>query len=303
VATALSPPDIEFHSIELPNANTAELSKVVEFEVKRLFTRDDTRVETRHWTLPHTGSAEGGPNAVGVVIPYDKVVETVELCRGERLTCSRVDTGATTLSRFSDLLNAWPSEEIWGVLDLGHRQSRLILCLESVPILVRTVGAGGDVWTQRIAEALGTTAKTAEVHKRDHGIAVTSRDTTVSAVATVGGHQSGEHSPQCDGTRAELASVLLGILRSDLNQLASEVKRSYEYALSCYPRRRAADLILVGGGAAMRNLPEYLTDALGIPVRRASAYLESSSCRLRYSSGKQNALEAMALAIGLAIGG
>ena len=77
------------------------------------------------------------------------------------------------------------------------------------------------------------------------------------------------------------------------------MKRSYEYVLSCYPGRRAADLVLVGGGAATRNLPEYLTDALGVGVHRASAYLERDTCRWHLSLGSQDRLEDFALAIGL----
>ena len=285
VTTALSPPDVEFHSLELPEVNAAELVKVVEFETKRLFTRQHDRVETRHWTLPRAqGSA---PTAIGVVVPYDKVVETMGLCSSAGLVCSRVDTGANALSRFGSLLNAWAPEEIWGLLDLGCRQSRMVLCLEDVPILVRTIGPGGEIWTKRIAEALGTSATTAEVQKCDHGISSTGRGVRAEAPMP---------------PASELASVLLGILRSDLNELATEIKRSYEYILSCYPSRRAADLILVGGGAAMRNLPEYLARSLGIRVRRASAYLEGHSCRLRYGAPGKNTFEAVALAIGLAIG-
>ena len=89
-----------------------------------------------------------------------------------------------------------------------------------------------------------------------------------------------------------MASLILGALRADLNDLASEVKRSYEYVLSCYPGRRAADLVLCGGGSLLHYFPEFLGNALGIPVRRASSYLQDSglppgspgTCRLRFAS-------------------
>jgi Tfp pilus assembly PilM family ATPase len=285
VLTALSSPEVEFHSLELPPVDTPQRAQIVECEVKRLSTRQAERVQTGYWALPSLGGS--GPNAIGVVVPHDKVSERVELCRRAGLVCSRVDTGATALGRFGRLLNSWTSEQIWGLLDLSLRQSRLVLCLADVPVLVRTVGAGGDVWTERIAEALGTSARTAEVHKRDNGIAPTAR-----------GVREGSSTPPA----SELASVLRGILRSALNEMAAEIKRSYEYVLSCYPPRRAADLILVGGGALTRNLSEYLTSALGIPVCRASAYLDNDSCRLQCGAGRRSTLETSALAIGLAVG-
>jgi len=85
------------------------------------------------------------------------------------------------------------------------------------------------------------------------------------------------------------------------NDLASEVKRSYEYVLSCYPGRLAADLVLCGGGSLLHHFPEFLGSALGIPVRQASSYLEGESCRLRFATERHPPLEVLAVAVGLAI--
>ena len=173
---------------------------------------------------------------------------------------------------------------------------------------MRTAGAGGRAWTQRIADALQVSFKAAEIHKRDYGIALTGRQT---------------RTPADEGARSELASLILGALRADLNDLASEVKRSYEYVLSCYPGRQAADLVLCGGGSLLRYFPEFLGNALGIPVRRASSYLQASGlpsgspideslvaprlksrgveCRLSFASERCAPLEILAVAVGLAI--
>jgi Tfp pilus assembly PilM family ATPase len=249
------------------------------------------------------------------------------------------------------------------VLDLGERQTRLVLCLGNVPVLARTAGTGGLAWTERIGRELQISPKAAEVHKREHGIALTGRGVRQSSPAAVE-EVSGtpklagpatdpdprlDHSPRrehaasrdlkgesassapeahASAPRAQLSSLLLGCLRSELTAIAAEVKRSYEYVLSCYQspgsegKRSPADLILVGGGAAMRNLPEFLRFALGIPVRRASDYLRDEPTRLRCSgvagpsrssSGSRSRvgstveglpdhlLEVFALAVGLAI--
>ena len=190
------------------------------------------------------------------------------------------------LSRFGSLLNPWPSDAVWGILDLGLRETRTILCVDGVPVLVRTTGPGGEAWTAQIAEALEISVKAAEVQKRDAGLALTGRGVRAEGVATPAG---------------ELAAILTGVLRNDLQTLAGEVKRSYEYVLSCYPRRRAADLVLVGGGAVTKNLAEYLAQALGIPVCPASAWLSRDGCRLRFASGRQSRIEELALAVGVAI--
>jgi type IV pilus assembly protein PilM len=288
VVTALDPPFVEFHAIELPPAVLADeredATKVVHWEVGRLLNQPVENVETRHWPLPTKQTP--GPNAIGTAARRDVVTQRVNVCNEARLSCAHLDIGAAALSRFGAIINDWRTEEIWGVLDLGFSEARLVLCVEDVPVLVRRAGSGGRAWTDRIAESLQLGAKAAEIYKRDHGIALTGRGVR---------HASGEP------PASELASILLSALHNDLRELASEIKRSYEYVLSCYPGRRAADLILVGGGAAMRGLPEFVGGALGIPVRRAFDYAHTDSCRLQYASGKQSRLEVLALAIGLAI--
>ena len=94
---------------------------------------------------------------------------------------------------------------------------------------------------------------------------------------------------------------MLGALRPELRELAAEVKRSYEYVLSCYRDRQVCDLVLTGGGALMLNLPELFSDQLGITVKRASDYLESETCRLRYAAGQRHPIEVLATATGLAM--
>ena len=290
VAAALDPPFVEFHTLELPptvfSDDNTEVGKVVRWELGRLTNESVEEVETRFWPLPATRAA--APNAIGVAAHSGAVNQRVSTCKEARLICTCLDTGATALSRFGAILSAWKPEDVWGVLDVGYRDARLTLCVEDVPVLVRRVGTGGRDWTQRVADTLQLGLKAAEVHKCDHGIALTAR----------GVRKASEDPPG-----RELSAILLGALRGDLRDLAAEIKRSYEYVLSCYPKRRAADLILVGGGAALRRLPEYLNDLLGIPVHRSSEYLQRDSCRLQYASGKQSRLETVALAVGLAIGG
>lgn len=320
VVVALAPPDVEFHTLELPRATLRadehDVAQVVRFEVERLMTQPQTDVETRHWRLPE--SSIPAPNAIGAGVSQVVIARTIEACAQAGLTCSALDTTATALSRFGVVLNSsphrsravgpvggHPTDRVWGILDVGDRQSRLVLCLGDTPVLVRTAGAGSRAWTQRIADALQLSYKAAEIHKCDHGIAVTGR--TAAPPLKGGGavcrqtRTSTEEGTRDVGTRSELASMILGALRADLNDLAAEVKRSYEYVLSCYPGNQAADLILCGGGSCLHNLTEFLGNALGITVCQASSYLQGDTCRLRFATEWKASLEGLAVAIGLAI--
>lgn len=292
----LNPPAVEFHNLELPPAvlasRDARTAQVVRWEVGRLTSEPIDEIETGHWPLPPTKVS--APNAIGVAARRERVSQTFASCARAGLRCTGIDVGAAALARLGTILHAWNSEEVWGVLDIGYEEARLLLCVDDVPVLVRRAGPGGHAWTTRIADSLQVSVNSAEVHKREHGIALTSR-----------GLRRGPQNPPA----GEVASILLGALRGELKDLASEVKRSYEYVLGCYPSRHAADLMLVGGGATMRNLPEFLTSVLGIPVRLAGDYLADDACRLRYAvddacTHKAGVVrvETLASAVGLAIG-
>jgi Tfp pilus assembly PilM family ATPase len=288
VITALNPPEVEFHVLEVPQAaleGGENADNVIHWEIGRLTSLPADQVETRHWLLP--SRAGGAANAIGVSARRDAVMAQLEMCTRGRVRCSCLDTGATALNRFGRLLKPWGDNEIWGLLDLGSRQSRLILCLGQSPILIRHTGEGGHSWTERIAEALQISLSAAEIQKKSHGVAVVGRREGRDGAASA--------------SHDEVAMLLMGALRGELNELAGEIKRSYEYVLSSYPGRRAGDLVLVGGGASMPNLAELLSGTLGITVRSASSYQSDPHCRMRFGAPVRGTLEEFATAIGLAV--
>lgn len=280
---ALSTPELAFHALELPRAALqAGDDGLVRIEVERLTTRSQGDFETRHWVVPTTGSS--GPNAIAVEAGHDAITAALEVCTESKLDCVCVEAGAAALVRFASLARPSDPKTIRGVLDLGGRQSRLIVFADDTPLLVRTTGTGGRSWTQRIADALQITLKAAEVHKRSHGICRT------------GPARGG------DDDRSELSAMLLGALRLDLNELAGEVKRSFEYVLGCHPGCRAGDLMLVGGGARLRNLQDFLAQALGIEIAPASEYVVQPESRIVWPASSRDPIEPFALAVGLAVG-
>lgn len=288
VRAGLSMPDIDFHALELPETIASqkeeEVENIVQWEVQRLTTRQDEKLVTGHWLLP--ASRPSSTNAIGLVAPEAVVMQVVDSCKDAGLACTQVDAAAAALARFGHLVAHWSADVVWGLLDFGFRQTRLILCVDDVPVLVRDAGSGGDAWTKRIAETLRVSPKTAEFHKREAGIELVGR---------------GVRGDAASAPRSELGAILTGILRNDLNTIAGEVKRSYEYVLSCYPSRSAGGLLMVGGGAALRNLPEFLNDALGIPVGRASRQAIGEASQLDIGSCCEEDIDELAVSIALAI--
>ena len=59
---------------------------------------------------------------------------------------------------------------------------------------------------------------------------------------------------------------LYAAMQPVLEDLATEVRRSLEFHLGRYPDTTFSRLVLVGGGAKLRNLDEFLTGNLGVPA-------------------------------------
>lgn len=323
IALAMQQPGIEFHALEIPekllDQNAAARRQIIEQEAYRLTTYLDGQLEVRYWLLPR-GSGNA-PNAMGVVARQGHIERATNLAQHTGLTCASIEPAALPLVRLGCALHAWQESDVWGLLDFGQQATRLIICLHDTPVVIRTVGDGGQSWTQRVAEELQISPSAAEVQKCDHGIARSGPGRGNPALgAVVGanirltgesggngaeawGQQSGAAlaEPTLAVARTQLASLILGALRSDVQRLATQIKRSFEYTLSCYPRCRAAGIVTVGGGACMANLADHLQDVLGISVRSASDYLGDPGCGLTCNLTRRHSLEEFALAVGLAM--
>jgi type IV pilus assembly protein PilM len=255
---------------------------LVRAEIQHLTTLEPTDLETRYWCAPTSGASP--PAGVGLATQRSSIDRVMDCCRQVGLRCQCVDTGATALARLGLMLRPASNDEVWSILDLGEQQLRLAVCVDDTPVVVRALPTGGNAWTELIAKELEVTPKSAEVQKCEHGIAP-------PASHSIADPNDAAH---------ELSHMLLKALKPALTNLAAEIKRVYEYVLSCYPDRQAGDLILTGGSARLTHLPEHLAESLGIPVRRVSDYVETPGSRLQYHARQHDTLEYFGLAIGLA---
>ncbi len=102
----------------------------------------------------------------------------------------------------------------------------------------------------------------------DAGAANTMGDFDVSALDMTGG---GNEDFSTFGTGLSQTgetddASLYAAMQPVLDDLATEVRRSLEFHLGRYPDTTFSRLVLVGGGAKLRNLDEFLTGNLGVPT-------------------------------------
>lgn len=288
----LSSPEVELHALELPPAqcgvSSKSLREAAHWELERLMSFEKGAVETDYWSLPASKSAP--ITALGVAARKCDVEAVTRLCLDAGLDCHRVDAGVCGLARFAASVRpaAAPgsSSDLWGVLDLGHRQSRLALCIEATPVVVRTFDTGCAKWITMLAEVLELTPAAAEIHLRDHGIQPFGRGLRADDPAA---------------PSAQLGGIIRNILRPELDALCDEIERTYRYALQCYPDRQSSELILAGGGSEVKNLGQHLHEKLGIQVSTPSQHWAILDPAADRSAGTRHALGTLSCAVGLAL--
>ncbi|MFQ5489715.1 MAG: pilus assembly protein PilM [Phycisphaerae bacterium] len=172
VVLGLSQPDVELNALELPpqqpGTDGSQLASAARWEIQRLSRFDQEAIQTDLWWLPSGKGAH--PTAMGVAVPTPIVQGLWETCRGAGARCLCMDVSVCALARAGAAVRPTQPGEVWGLLDVGARGTRLVLCVGDVAVLARTLGKGGQGWTQTLAEALQVSEPSAEQHKQDHGI-------------------------------------------------------------------------------------------------------------------------------------
>ncbi|HRX83811.1 MAG TPA: pilus assembly protein PilM [Phycisphaerae bacterium] len=291
IVAGLSPPDVELHAINLSNsdasADAESPGEAVRAELERLTSFDSTSAETDYWRLPESPALRS--QVVGVAARRDGIASALALCEAAGLDCHRIDATPCALARFGTMYRGHSAteEDVWSVLDMGGRMSRIIVCAGGTPILARAFVYGGRAWTDKLAQSLAVSPQTAEQHKRDHGVA----------------HGDAPHGTDGGSAGNVLGDLIFNVLRSDLDEMVEELERSYRYVMQCFPRRAPGPLVLVGGGAVLRGLDVFLQERLGVTVltpgitEPEGSLLDLTAC----GQDSVSSASAYACAIGLAI--
>ncbi len=290
VIAGLSIPELKLHPLDIPTrgdlAEHDKFCEAVNWEMDRVGGIEAGLASTSHWRLPDSDTNK--TTAIGAAADKETINQTLQMVTAANMNCEMIDATACGLTRLGSILRRGRPDEtntVWAILDIGHRMSRLTLCLGEAPVLVRTLGHGSQNWTERIANSLGLSEEAAEVHKIDHGIAI----------------EKEVPDPDSESTQPEISEMILDILRPEIDCIVNEIERSYEYIMRCYPERAASGLFVVGGGADLKGLCRNLTERLGVTVERIEHAMKKPGCMMTVAANIHQSLSPFAAAIGLAI--
>lgn len=124
------------------------------------------------------------------------------------------------------------------IIDFGSISADITI-FDKINIVSGTIPAGGDTFTNLIAQKLGLSHEEAHVIKTKYGI-----------------------------SKSKKQAEIIEIMQPELDQLVREVRRMMRYySERTESKGKIGQVITMGGGANMPGLSDYLTNMLRLPVR------------------------------------
>lgn len=162
------------------------------------------------------------------------------------------------------------------IIDLGKMTTKISIVAKRIPQFTTTIDGGGHALTLAVQKYFGATEIEARKIKSERGIV-----------------------PE-QGNEEYLAAMLstIAVIRSEIARTLDYWQRKTSAQGTHEPIARA---ILVGGNASIRGLPEYLQDALHIPVMVGDVFVNLSPREAWVPSLDYTESLAYAAAIGLAL--
>ncbi len=273
VATIAGQASVLVRTLEVPKMNPNELREHMQWEINRNIPFSESTVVSDYRVVDE--GAEGAQNMdVVMAISPQSAIETLMACvkkAGKQLFAIDVEPLGLARSVLTSYGDEFDNQTVC-LVDIGHKTTSINIYRNGKLLMPRQVPLGGELLTKSIADGLGVSGPEAEEIKRNQadasqvsaGGAATQQFTAYNPFAEAGEggapEASGESAapvPAADANRVNAFIV------DGLSELAEEARRSIEYFRS--KGGEVERIVLCGGGAGLRGLNTYLSNALGLP--------------------------------------
>lgn len=163
---------------------------------------------------------------------------------------------------------AAPDESAQLILDVGRRSTDLVILLNGVPHLTRSIPTGVEAFVRAATQNLNIDQKQAEQFVFKFGL-----------------------------SKDKLEGQVYQAITSTVDLLSTEIEKSIKFFQTRYADKKIERIIVTGGASVMPEFPLYLANKYGINVEIGNAWRNVS-----YSRDRQNELSAISNQFGVAVG-
>ncbi len=308
VVTAVSNRQAITRNIMVPKMTIAELEEAIKWEAERYIPFPIDEVELDFFVLDNPDDIETGGQLEVIIAAarLDLLTQQVEVLRsagvetlvidikpfallrslkgallGEHLTKTTLSGGSYT-----------ESNEIGVVLEIAASNTTITLVRGDRVLMNRNIGVSGDDFTAAVQRSFGLDFDSAEDVKLQYGTA------TIPS-------EDEEELLNFDAKREQYSpSRVYEALRPVLIELTTEIRRSLEFFRVQTGDATINRMLVTGGGANLRGLPEAIGDTLGVRVELGDPWLTVAVDPNRYDSAYLTQMGgAFAVPLGLALRG
>jgi type IV pilus assembly protein PilM len=220
--------------MQIPVTNESQVESAVMFEAESYVPMPMDQVYF-DWKIVR--KLEGAMEVLIVASPKETVDAYINVLEKAHLKPIAVEVESQSLERA--LINQ-KTQETALLIDIDAWQTNLIMIERGNLQFTSSIPIAGSTFTERISQALGVTPQKAESIKREVGLTST---------------------PEYPNIKAALQPVLISLSE----EIKNIIKFHYDHS-----QEKITTVLLCGGNASTKNLPEALTEALkdiaGVPV-------------------------------------
>jgi len=288
VVTAVSNNLAITRNISVPKMTLSELDEAIKWEAERYIPFPIDEVVIDYYVLDNPDDvAEGGQLEVVIAAArLDMVTQQVDYLKLAGLEPIVVDVKPFALlhslrgSLLGEHLNKTTltgksyteADEIGVVLEIAASNSTITLVRGERVLMNRNIGTSGDDFTAAIQRSFGLDFDSAEDVKINYGTAT---------IPT----EDEEELLNFDAKREQFSpGRVYESLRPVLVELTTEIRRSLEFFRVQAGDANIARMVIGGGGAKLRGLPEAIGDALGFRVELGDPWLTVNTDANRFDT-------------------
>lgn len=235
---------VQHRSLELPKSENSEQFRMVGEELSADLEAEPEDLAYGCWATGYEAQSNAELIDVSVIAAPKILVEQVAyrlLSAG--LACQALNGMPCAVARAVQIANLKQPEEMVLALDMGYTSPMIVLVKNGLPLFTRTLrGVGLQSIMQPLETGLQITSEECQELLGHYGVANVDESPTLATQKT------------------------MQLIANPLHNLVAEVKRTIEYVGQKFRSSKLARLSLFGGGALIKNFPEYLSHQVQLPV-------------------------------------
>jgi type IV pilus assembly protein PilM len=273
--------------VKFPKMDESDLQKTLQFEAEPHIPFDIQEVDMDTQIIGDVeDEGQTKMETVLVASKKDTIREKIEIIEKAGLTPSIIDVDAFALENIYEIMNSDALAKMVMLVNIGASTTTISIVDNGISKVVRDLYTAGNSLTRAIQNNMQVSTEKAEEIKKQYGLS--------------GGGE--EESLDSIGESEDIASQVYNHLYPVVRELNSEIQRSIDYFSGQLTSKEinVEKIILTGGTALLKGLPELIGSELRMPVE-VSKPLENADTSAVTTDGVDMNSPALAVVSGLAL--